>query len=78
MSTWHIQENQLSFNVLDVPRNQFLVGGKVWQMYRNHEVDPDTFGVEPESDIKGEWFIRHKLIQDVATQRKMELLLWDC
>jgi hypothetical protein len=73
-----IQENNIQFDVYDVPRDQFLVGGKAWQMCRAGEADPNRFGVSGYGDMKGLPFIRGNLIQDLAAQNKMELLNWDC
>lgn len=70
--------NPLSFDARDVPRDQFLVGGLVWQLCRERRIVPEKFGVGPDEEAKGWWFIRHKLIQDLAAQNKQELLLWDC
>ncbi len=77
MSERHIQENRIRFDVHDVPRDQFIVGCLAWQWCRADRANPDKFGVEPDSFAKGWWFIGHKLIQDLAAQNKMELLLWD-
>lgn len=77
MSPLHIKENRITFDVQDVPRDQFMVGGQVWQQCRSGWADPNLFGVDPDSDIKGMWFIQDKLIQDLAAQNKQELLLWD-
>ncbi len=77
MSPLHIRENKITFDVHDVPRDQFMVGGLVWQMYRSGQTDPNLYGVDPDSDVKGAWFIQNKLIQDLAAQNKKELLLWD-
>jgi len=72
-----IKENDLQFDVCDVPRDQFLVAGKAWQMCRAGEADPDKFGADSDSYLKGWWFIRNRLVHDLAAQNKMELLLWD-
>ena len=69
-----IKENDLQFDVCDVPRDQFLVAGKAWQMCRAGEADPDKFGIE---DLKGLWFVRGDLILDLAAQNKVEMLQWD-
>jgi hypothetical protein len=73
-----IQENNIQFDVYDVPRDQFLVGGKAWQMCRDGASDPNRFGVSGLGNMKGLPFIRGNLIQDLAAQNKMELLNWDC
>ena len=66
---------RINFDVLDVPRDQFIVGGKAWQMCRSGEANPDQFGI---FDMKGLGFVRGNLIRDVASLNKMELLPWDC
>ncbi len=77
MSELHIRENRIQFDVHDVPRDQFIVGGLAWQWYCSGKADPGKFGVDPDGDLKGAWFIRHKLVQDLAALNKQELLLWD-
>lgn len=78
MSAAHIAENKLlNFDVLDVPRHKFILAGKVWQRCRAGKADPEKFGVNAQSEAKGWWFIRSKVIQDLAALNKMELLLWD-
>jgi Transglutaminase-like superfamily len=77
MSFLHVRENKIAFDVHDVPRDQFMVGGLVWQQCRSGQADPNLFGVDPDSDIKGMWFIQDNLILDLAAQNKKELLLWD-
>ncbi|MGB8251670.1 MAG: transglutaminase domain-containing protein, partial [Anaerolineaceae bacterium] len=71
-----LQSKKLSipFDPLDVPRDQFLVGGKAWQLCRAGKADPDTFGI---FDMKGLWMVRGNLIRDVASLNKVELLPWD-
>jgi len=72
-----IQGNNIQFDVCDVPRDQFLVAGKAWQLCRADIADPNRFGFSGFADMKGLWFIRANLISDLAAQNKMELLLWD-
>ena len=64
----------VSFDPLDVPRDQFIVGGKAWQMCRSGQADPERFGI---ADMHGLWFVRGDLVRDVAALNKMELLPWD-
>jgi hypothetical protein len=73
----HIKKYRTQFDQHDVPRDQFIVGGAAWQKCRSGQADPDTFGFKPESRFKGWWFIRDKLVQDLAALNKRELLLWD-
>jgi hypothetical protein len=64
----------LPFDPLDVPRDQFITGGRAWQMARAGKADPETFGIH---DMHGLWFIRGNLVRDVAALNKVELLPWD-
>jgi hypothetical protein len=66
---------ELPFNPLDVPRDQFIVGGAAWKMCRAGQADPDQFGI---FDIHGMDFVKGDLIRDVAALNKVELLPWDC
>lgn len=66
---------KINFDVLDVPRDQFIVGGKAWQMCRSGKQDADKFGI---FNMKGLGFVRGNLVRDVASLNKMELLPWDC
>jgi len=72
-----LQQNilQISFNALDVPRNQFIVGGAAWKMCRSRRANPDQFGI---FDMNGIDFVKGNFVRDVAALNKMELLPWDC
>lgn len=65
----------ITFNTLDVPRDQFIVGGAAWKMCRSGQADPNQFGI---FDMRGMDFIKGDFIRDVASLNKMELLPWDC
>jgi hypothetical protein len=64
----------IRFDPLDVPRDQFVVGGKAWQMCRAGEADPDKFGI---FEWHGIWFVRGDLIRDFLALNKIEILPWD-
>jgi hypothetical protein len=66
---------QIPFNPLDVPRDQFIIGGLAWQMCRSGQADPEQFGI---FEMRGLGFIRGDFIRDVAALNKVELLPWDC
>jgi len=74
LDDFQCQELDVGFNPLDVPRDQFIVGGKAWLYCRNGEADPDSFGI---FDLRGLWFVRGNLIRDIAALNKVELLPWD-
>ena len=64
----------IPFDPCDVPRDQFLVGGKAWRMCRVGEADPDDFGL---FDMHGLRFIRGDLGRDLLALNKIEILPWD-
>lgn len=63
-----------SFDPHDVPRDEFIVAGKAWEMCRTGQADPNCFGI---FEMSGLWFIRGNLGRDVAALNQMELLPWD-
>ncbi len=65
----------IPFNTLDVPRDQFIVGGAAWKLCRAGQADPDQFGI---FDMKGIDFVKGDFLRDVASLNKVELLPWDC
>ena len=66
---------KLPFDPLDVPRDQFIVGGTAWKLCRAGQADPDQFGI---FDMHGMDFVKGDFIRDVAALNKVELLPWDC
>jgi hypothetical protein len=68
------QALKISFDPLDVPRDQFVVGGKAWQLCRSEAADPDRFGI---FDMHGLWFVRGNHVRDFAALNKLPLLPWD-
>lgn len=64
----------IQFDTLDVPRDQFIVGGHAWQLCRSGAADPERFGI---MDMHGLWFVRGDFIRDVAALNQVELLPWD-
>jgi hypothetical protein len=63
-----------SFDPLDVPRDQFLVGGEAWRRCRAGEADLMSFGI---MDMHGLWFVAGNLVRDIAALNNMEMLPWD-
>ena len=64
----------ISFDPLDVPRDQFIVAGKAWQMCSKGMADPQQFGI---FDMHGLWFIWGDMIRDFLALNKVEILPWD-
>ncbi len=75
LDAYQCEALKIAFNPLDVPRDQFIVGGRAWQMCRSGQADPDSFGI---FDMHGLGFVRGDFIRDVASLNKVELLPWDC
>ena len=72
-----VRENRITFDPTDVPWGRFLTGGDAWTMCREGGGNPDDFCVEPESEPRGLWFVRSRLLLDLAALNQEELLLWD-
>ena len=70
------QRNALDihFDPLDVPSDQFITGGKAWQLCRDGKADPDQFGI---FDMHGWWFIWGDVVRDFMALNKVEILPWD-
>ena len=64
----------LSIDTLDVPRDQFLVGGEAWLKCREG-ADPMTFGIAG-TQMWGLVEVYGDLFQDLAAIQNMELLPW--
>lgn len=75
LDEFQCKELNISFDPMDVPRDQFIVGGAAWKMCRFEGADPDKFGI---FDMRGLWFVRGDFVRDVAALNKVELLPWDC
>jgi hypothetical protein len=78
LSERHLAHYDIDFDPFDVPREQFIVGGRAWQRCRTGDADPDTFGLAPElPEPRGMTFVRAHVVQDLAALNKMEALPWD-
>jgi Transglutaminase-like superfamily len=72
--------DRFPFDVLDLPVGPdagFRTAAEVWQGHRAGRLDVDTFGVDVDVPVGGEWFVRTYVIQELAHRMKDELLLWD-
>jgi len=67
---------KIDHDVLDVPRDRFLIAGDAWARCRAGAADPEKFGII-KGDLRGLWFVADNLVHDVAVLNKMELLQWD-
>jgi hypothetical protein len=67
-------ELKITFDPLDVPPDQFIIGGQAWQTIRSGQVAPERFGI---FDMRGQWFVQGDLVRDFLSLNKIELLPWD-
>ncbi|HTV99409.1 MAG TPA: transglutaminase-like domain-containing protein [Streptosporangiaceae bacterium] len=66
----------IDFDVLDVPRDRFLIAGDAWAASRRGEADPSVFGLTMVNEA-GDWWIASNLVRDAAALDNRELLPWD-
>lgn len=71
------RENNPDFDPTEVPWGRFVTGGHAWTMCREEGIDADRFCVEPGGQPRGLWFVRGRLLLDLAALNREELLLWD-
>lgn len=64
----------ISFNPLDIPAGQFVVGGAAWLMARREQANPASFGI---MELSGMDFIKGDLLRDLLALIKFEVLPWD-
>jgi hypothetical protein len=66
----------VDFDLMDVPRDKFLVAGDAWRLCRDGDADPAKFGLSIMNEA-GYWWIAANLLRDVAALNNMEMLPWD-
>jgi hypothetical protein len=64
------------FDLLDVPRDRFVVAGDAWVQARAGRADPAAFGLSP-LKLGGPWFIGGNVLRDAAALNNTEMLPWD-
>jgi hypothetical protein len=74
LDAFQCKELGVTFDPLDVPRNQFVVAGQAWQMCRHGQFDPQNCGI---FEWRGWWFIWGNIIRELLAFNKIELLPWD-
>jgi excinuclease ABC subunit A len=72
----HIQKLNLKidFDLLELPSNKYIGAAQAWQLCRRSEIPANRFGY---GKYRGLWAIRNRLLQDLATVNRDEVLLWD-
>lgn len=74
LDAFQIKSLGIQFSPLNVPRDQFITGGRAWQMCRQGLANPDQFGI---FDMHGWWFVWGDAIRDFYALNKIEILPWD-
>ena len=64
------------FDVLDIPRDRFIIAGDAWQQCRSGKADASKFGLSF-INMSGDWFIGGNIIRDLASLNRIEMLPWD-
>ncbi|BAY32157.1 hypothetical protein NIES2107_40440 [Nostoc carneum NIES-2107] len=67
---------EIKHDILDVPRDRFIMAGDAWENCRTGANDPSKFGIF-KGDLRGLWFMAGEIVRDVAALNKMEMLPWD-
>jgi len=71
-----LQLFDVDFDLMDVPREAFVVAGDAWRLCRAGDADPAKFGLSFMNEA-GYWWIAANLVRDVAALNDMEMLPWD-
>jgi len=81
---WHMVDPQiddvqrkalnLTISTIDLPYNQFLDAGRTWLEFRKGEIPAENFGI---GDWRGQIFVLNKLIMELASLNKIEVLAWE-
>jgi hypothetical protein len=67
---------QADFDLMDVPRDRFVIAGDAWAQCRAGDADPAKFGLSFLKEA-GYWWIAGNLMRDAAALNNMEMLPWD-
>ena len=65
---------KIDFDLLDVPRDKFVIAGEAWRQCRDGVQDADKFGI---MQMTGLWFIAGNVLRDFAALNNVEMLPWD-
>jgi hypothetical protein len=74
LDEFQCRELGVTFDPLDVPREQFVVAGQAWQICRQGLAVPQQFGI---FEWHGWWFIWGNVVRELLAFNKIELLPWD-
>ena len=65
---------KIDFDLLDVPRDRFVIAGEAWRQCREGGQDPGRFGI---MQMNGLWFVAGNVLRDFAALNNVEMLPWD-
>jgi hypothetical protein len=81
---WHMVDPQIddvmrkvlkmTISTTDLPYDQFLGAGRTWKEFRKGKVKPENFGI---GEWRGQHFVFEKLIMELASLNKVEVLAWE-
>jgi hypothetical protein len=71
-----VEKNDITFDPLDIPRDQFVVGGDAWARCRSGKDVGEHFGVGVIA-LSGTWFVANDVVRDLAAVNSVEVLPWD-
>ncbi len=72
----HIDKYKLhiDFDLHDLPPDKFIPAELAWALCRSGTVQPNRFGSRT---YRGAWYVRNRLLQEIALINKKEMLIWD-
>jgi hypothetical protein len=62
------------FDLLDVPRDRFVIAGEAWRECREGRQEANNFGI---MQMTGLWFVAGNVLRDFAALNNVEMLPWD-
>jgi len=74
LDTMQRDQLHIAFDTVDLPEGHFLPAGRAWQMCRDGQADPESFGM---LGVPGRWFIRGNVVRDLLALNKLEMSPWD-
>lgn len=75
-----LEQGTRDFDIRDLAKGEgapFETAAEVWTGYRAGRLDPETYGVNPGTELAGPGFIRAYVIMELNHRYGNELLLWD-
>jgi hypothetical protein len=67
---------RIGHDILDVPRDKFLVAGEAWRRCRAGELDAQKLGIGF-VNLRGLWYVAGSIVRDVAALNRVEMRPWD-